>query len=110
MNAAAKKIGGDWIRFGLIIAFIAAQNFLDTRYVTSGAYAKDQEKNEASLAAIQASVNSTSTAITLLQDQTKLLADHELRIRAIERGTPASALVVPSPAELLLTLSSLHLE
>lgn len=68
---------GEWVRFGLTITVIVTFSYFDGRYVRVSDWKESTKTITASLSRIE-------TSIVLLQEQSKMLADHESRIRALE--------------------------
>ncbi len=90
------KSWGEWIRFGLVIAFVLGTSWLSTHYVSQEQYRTDLEATEKwrnettkNLKDLTAAVSALATAVKVESEQVnihqdKLLADHEARIRALE--------------------------
>lgn len=83
---------GDWVRFILTLAAIAAFAVCDTRYVSRADYAQDRAAAERASDALRSSLDTIRTSIALQEQQLKMLSDHEARLRTIEFGRRISSI------------------
>lgn len=83
MSAALHK-WGEWIRWGSTIAVIIAFAVFDNRYVRQSAYEKDRTVENSRAEALSHSMAAVKTSLALLESQSKIIHDHEDRLRRLE--------------------------
>lgn len=81
----AIKTWGEWIVRAIVVGLLVANLYMKQNYVSAEAYAKDKESATLVIDSIRSSIVSMDKAVSLLARQDRLIEDHEMRLRALER-------------------------
>lgn len=85
MNQWLKDNAADWIYRIILLSAVCFSLWLNQNYVRLEVYSQDKKETATALQAITSAVTGIEKSIALLQQQQLTIADHEMRLRTLER-------------------------